>query len=847
MPSLAPNVPLMRRSVSHVPALSAAHLSRQRLTDLLFIGSARLRLLCAPAGFGKTMLLSECLGQLQRSQRMLWLSLAGQSLSLPQLVNRLKEALGDATKRVVDAQGLLDFLCASSAPLWVVLDDFPVDVPAEVNAWIDGLLGMPQSNVQLVVSSRQRPAWNLPRLLLEEQLIELDAGQLSFTRDELELFVSLLHPQVSSAMREDLWQQTQGWCAGIRLILFGQIKTSKAGNSSAPWLLDYLKHELLSRLNEKERDILRSLAYLPKVSVELCAQLWEEQDGGQVFRRLLHGQSFFHALDAHGTWYRMLPAVARALQGQLGAAELKSLRLRSCRILWACGHVNDAIEQAMSAEQPEVAANYMNGLALDWLFTERHLRALLGWRERLPSHLLESTPSLVFLYARGLLTSWRLEESQACLARISNFLPQPDPLRNRRLIANWQTLYGALQAMSGDAQAARLHCREALQVLPDRDWRSSILCYSILARVAMADGAADESWKLLDESVELARRHACLASEVLGSTDRVRLLILRGDLVRGEALLLESLALLDRPSSPHSLLVGRLLLLHGEVQLLRGNLDDADNMARAGLQHAEDSRDPFILNAHLLLSEVASCRGEYDQALQWLHEAERHMHYGKVFAEGYRLPLDLQIARIHARRGNWSLVLSVTRLIERALQEQGATLPPLHAPSMPQRNQLLLSLAEYESGQPTEAEKRLQALLVRCADLQFGVLKNETQLALARIACELGRPNAVALETAVRQQAVQIGLYSLLHRWSDAAAKSLLEVPQANEPQVELTQREMSVLRLLAGGLSNQEIGNVLFISLNTVKTHAKKINAKLGVKRRTQAIMRAKAMGVLT
>jgi ATP/maltotriose-dependent transcriptional regulator MalT len=74
-----------------------------------------------------------------------------------------------------------------------------------------------------------------------------------------------------------------------------------------------------------------------------------------------------------------------------------------------------------------------------------------------------------------------------------------------------------------------------------------------------------------------------------------------------------------------------------------------------------------------------------------------------------------------------------------------------------------------------------------------------------------------------------------------------LEVPQANEPQVELTQREMSVLRLLAGGLSNQEIGNVLFISLNTVKTHAKKINAKLGVKRRTQAIMRAKAMGVLT
>lgn len=54
------------------------------------------------------------------------------------------------------------------------------------------------------------------------------------------------------------------------------------------------------------------------------------------------------------------------------------------------------------------------------------------------------------------------------------------------------------------------------------------------------------------------------------------------------------------------------------------------------------------------------------------------------------------------------------------------------------------------------------------------------------------------------------------------------------------------MLQLLAEGFSNQEIGNYLFISVNTVKTHTKKINSKLGVKRRTQAIMRAKALGLL-
>ncbi|MOA62640.1 Transcriptional regulatory protein DegU [compost metagenome] len=54
------------------------------------------------------------------------------------------------------------------------------------------------------------------------------------------------------------------------------------------------------------------------------------------------------------------------------------------------------------------------------------------------------------------------------------------------------------------------------------------------------------------------------------------------------------------------------------------------------------------------------------------------------------------------------------------------------------------------------------------------------------------------------------------------------------------------MLKLLADGLSNEEVGASLYISLNTVKTHTKKINSKLGVNRRTQAIMRAKAMGIL-
>lgn len=64
--------------------------------------------------------------------------------------------------------------------------------------------------------------------------------------------------------------------------------------------------------------------------------------------------------------------------------------------------------------------------------------------------------------------------------------------------------------------------------------------------------------------------------------------------------------------------------------------------------------------------------------------------------------------------------------------------------------------------------------------------------------------------------------------------------------QDELTPREVSVLKLLAEGMSVREVGNSLFISVNTVKSHAKNINVKLGTCRRTQAINCAKVMGIL-
>jgi two-component system, NarL family, response regulator LiaR len=64
--------------------------------------------------------------------------------------------------------------------------------------------------------------------------------------------------------------------------------------------------------------------------------------------------------------------------------------------------------------------------------------------------------------------------------------------------------------------------------------------------------------------------------------------------------------------------------------------------------------------------------------------------------------------------------------------------------------------------------------------------------------------------------------------------------------QLTISKREYEVLELIAKGLSNQEIADKLFVSLNTVKTHTSNLFVKLDVKRRTQAIEKAQSLRLI-
>ncbi|MBO3275657.1 LuxR C-terminal-related transcriptional regulator [Pseudomonas schmalbachii] len=818
----------------------AESLSRATLLTQLSASKQRLHLLCAPAGYGKTTLIRDCLRQ---SAQRAWVDFGGQALDIAQFCAQVAAQLGGDPARIDNGPALLRFLETLGKPANLVLDDYPATAGDELDGLVNHLLVQSNAPLQVWVSSRQRPAWNLPRLLMQDELLELGPDALAFSREEFDAMVALHAPTAAGAVAEEIWQQTLGWCAGSKLLLSAHRRSAHAG---LHWLRDYLEHELVSRLDDQQRELLVGLAHLPRFSAALCTELWDDLDAQKLFRELLQSQSFFQPLDQTGEWYCMLPAVANALRGAAVTSTIGRLRLNACRILEGLGFLDDAIELALSAGHPDVAVNYMDRLRSNWLYERRNVQTLYAWRKQLPMDLLEGTPNLIFLNTTALLIGGRMDEAQTTLARLENFLPQPSAEENQRLLAIWQSLYGSMQSFLGRCDVAREYCLAALDRLDSGDWHVSFLGYASLARMATADGDTLHAQQYLLEAVELARRQRCLASEVLINSERIGQMVLCGETKLAEALLEESLELLAADGNRHHLMLGRLLVVRGKLRLKRGDLDGADSALRDALRHGQDHVGPFTLVALLNRSKVSASRGDYQQAYRYLQDAERRMQCANVTESFYRGVLNLQSLTVLVSQGEWEQAVSLARMLEEYLRGSNARSTTISSPSLPQRNQLLLARAEQQLGRVKEAERRLQTLEKDCQRLNYLRLWDETQQTLKGFE---QNPQPQFRRESPQQETPFSKPFALPLR---SPRPSIGQAHQESKPTgslrkgEELTSRELSILELMAEGLSNPEISERLYISTNTVKAHTKNINNKLGVVRRTQAIVRARALGVL-
>jgi ATP/maltotriose-dependent transcriptional regulator MalT len=831
---------------AELPRLAPGHLPRPRLRDALLQADCRLRLLCAPAGSGKSVLLSECAAQCPADTQLVYLDLHGKPLTTEAFLQQLASALGVAT---ADPTNIKQHLNDMPSDLWLLLDDYPRFPDSALDELLNELLLSAPRRISWWLASRRRPGLQLARLLLDGELFELGAGELAFTLDELAELLrgKLLHwlwPEIQQLQRE-----SQGWCAGLRLHLLsltpGQAAAQLEHND--PRLLDYLKREVLDELPDDWRQALYTLAQLPQFDAAVCEQVLGVGEGARLLELLGECGLFIEATGPDRQLFRVQPAVAPTLAAQLPEALAKAAFRKACQWYVSQDNVRLALEYAVKAGQMEMAASLIQRYTEDSILQGRRIAQLLEIRRELPQDLLSSSPRLLLLNAWALLLSGHLDEAQHCCAQLARFAPQPDARRQQELIAQWKALSGKLAYHRGDAERARPLLAEAIAELPERAWSQRLLCYLAQIEQAMIEGRLDQAQELNRVAIKQAREHASLAFESLMALEHAKLLEIRGELLRAETLLNRLYSELSGAwGSEPSPMRGRTQLLRAGLLLQRGCYPEAAAAFASGLQECQSCSDPAAVWGHLGLAELDALQGDLAGAFARIGDAERLMQYSRISESLYQGLLLQAKARLWLGQGRHAQAEKALR----GLLTEATQLPPFGAPELNVRLHLALAQAQLAGADVEGALDSLSRLHGQALGAGRRPLACEIGFSLAEALYANNKPGQArqALLDAIAL-ARQMGLASVERAFAlrcPALMRRAGETQRGDsEPAALLSRRELEVLKLIARGYSNLQIAEQLFISLHTVKTHAQRINFKLGVERRTQAVARAKELGL--
>ena len=817
-----------------MPRLSAHHALRARLTVPLLTAQARVRLLCAPGGSGKSALLAECALQAPKGCQVVWMPLNGAALSPLEFCARLAQQLG---LPFVDEATLLLDLGRWPHTTWLFLDDFCRSPAPELDALLDRLLAAGSPQLTWWLGARRRPLCNWPRLLLDDELLE--CSELFFSAEEVEQLLAPGHTV------DSLMQFSAGWCAGVRIALLGDGHPDKT-------LFDYLQHELFNTLSAPLAEAWRVLAHLPRFNLNLCEYLFGGGDGAEHLRELQALGAFIQPWEDTSDWLHIFPPLARLLRDEPWPAK-RSWHRRACQWFSAEGDWQAAFEQALLAQEYEVAVSLLQHFSFEDLFRQQNAVLLLRLHEQQGDELMLGSAQLVGLLTAALLFAGRFEQAALCIDQLARFAPQPTPAAQRYLLARWQAQWGWLLHLSGDAERSREHLLEALQALPDSAWTSRLMCLSGLTQQALLRGELDVAQSLSREALCLARAHGSLVLESLLELDHAQLLEQRGAPYRAQSLLETVQAMLARQRLRAGPLVGRIVLRRGHLALRQGQDALACECFETGLTLCLQSQDKRVLYGYLGLALLAANRGDYAQAFIQLRDAERLMQQRHVPETVYRAVLLLVSGHLWLQQGRAELTVQAVRRVLRHFRGPSAKQAPPATLELIPRLEYLLVLAEVRLGCAEQPIARLNALLETSRQRGMLCLETELHLVLGEVTWQLGDPALArralqaGLALAARCQ-VQQAIRELRLRAPGLLSELGLEpqVTPAGATQNPLSQRELEVLQLIALGNSNLEIADRLYISLHTVKTHARRIHSKLGVERRTQAVAKAKTLGLM-
>lgn len=871
---------------------------RPRLEQLLDRSThTTVTLVAAPAGFGKTTLLSAWLAGAGADQLSAWVSLDERDRDPMSFWTYLLHAVdravpGSATAALAElttgqagiedvASTVLNELGVTARDLTLVLDDYHLAEAPGIQPGMDFFLDHLPPQVHVVISTRVDPALPLARLRARGELVEIRAADLRFNTDEASAYLNEVNAlSLDPAEVAALESRTEGWAAALQLAALSlEGRVDRAGFISGfagddRFVVDYLADEVLDHQPADVRTFLLETSVLEALTGPLCDAVTGRDDARAMLESLERKNLFLVPLDDRRRWYRYHHLFADVLQVRLldeRAAAAPELHRRASAWYQSAGEPEAAVRHALAAGDVDLAADLVEAAIPD-LLRERREPVIRRWVEELPEDVVDNRPVLAVGFIGGLMSNNQFDGIDQRLEAVEQLLSSPatelvviDRAEHARLPAAVEIYRAAYALVTGDLPATVRHAELALRRAGAEDDLSHASASAILGLASWTTGdlhAAHDAYR--DAAVHLER--AGHVADVLGcSITLAEIEITQGLLSDARRTFENGLALAGESQMRG---VADMYVGLSRVAWEQGDLASAADW----LGRADEAGDAFGLPQNpyrwrVMMARLRHASGDTGAAVELLDEAER------VFVSDF-LPNVQPVAAVRARL----LVASGDLAGARAWADGRALTADDEMSYLTEYEHLTLARILLAEGRTSEAITLLAGVLAAAREagrtgtviealvLQALADRAEGDLDAATTtlaeALELAEPEGFVrpfvdedptveelLATITRGQHANAFASSLLGSLSGretgekvqadtrAASSGLPATPAFADP---LSRREVDVLRLLASDLNGPDIARRLHVSLATVRTHTQHIYSKLGVNNRRAAVRRA-------
>lgn len=813
------------------------------------------------------------------------------------LLSALQSPQLPAIEKVLTA--LLNEIALRIDPLILVLDDYHLLSEAAILEVMEFLLHHLPPQLHLVLITREDPALPLARLRARDQLTEIRAWHLRFTQEETGAFLQgVMGLELSKQDLTTLEDRTEGWAVGLQLAGLSMQKQADLKSFIADFsgsqrhILDYLTDEVIQQQPEGIRSFLLQTAILDRLSGPLCDALTERIDSDKVLAHLEAANLFVIPLDEERRWYRYHHLFSDLLRSQLTRSQpewIPELHRRASRWYEENGDIQAAVDHALQDTDLTRAAQLIEQQAITKLY-QGEVTMVLGWFDRLPAEHPERAPMMCIYKAWAMVLMQRgtrtgeveraLQAAEHALDRVNAGEALRDLVAGHA--ASIQAFLLQTPTMMGENPERLIALsREAQRLLPEdekaiRSVNAMNIGYGYLVLADLE--AASLAFK---QTLEDGLAGGNLYAAIYGPLNLVLSALLVGHL--SEALQLcetyierfnQILAGQNFPA------IGALYILKGSILLEYNRLAEAEPVLMEGLDLIRWTGEyEAHITGYYALARLRAIQGDWPAMLEAVKTLEETWPEGAFYAQALRHRLSMRqwpddpdvqkdaeawlgqsgiefekLSVIHSvdpmSMSTFESYLGAAHVLARLAKEKPGAYPLEGVQAYLERQQDFAAAHEFTG--PV-----VEIAIARTLLYQAGG-KKEKALESLNMALRTAAPTGLFRIFADEYGPLQVLLEELKSRLADetliAYASRLLEAFCCEETKPEtrdrhealLSERELEVLRNLSKGLSYEEIGQQLFLSLNTIQFHVKNIYRKLLVNRRVQAIEKAREMNLI-